>query len=353
MSHQQNNTHFPLSRASDELSHAEDELSHANDELSHAYDPLVSAEARFKELLESSDVKISNPIHIYDELATLRDISSKLKFQYLEQDTRDKFLRLILLKHDFDVSQDDIDQITLGNVEAKAALKDIKKRVNETIRDSEAVSNDVILVHEQCEIKKTQIDETAEELALLQQELDLFLEDSSNEDCRTLYDAFALMKKDEIVFERSMDIAKDAIVLVELAVEKSKANVVTAQRELETVLEARKEIEAQLIKLDNRLREAEKLQGAKAQNHDQAHAQAILETNTVLRRFIGTDFSLDTSNGIFKLDIKDVSIILDSQLKIVRALEGVSQNAIQLINCSDKDRFWRLLRLLCSLVYQG
>lgn len=90
----------------------------------------------FKEVFSSSSVKISNPTLICDEVSNLKDLSSEFKFQYLKQETRDKFLRYIFLYHEQGISQSDKDALAERCFRVNADLKEIKEEFQQLLQES-------------------------------------------------------------------------------------------------------------------------------------------------------------------------------------------------------------------------
>lgn len=85
---------------------------------------------------EFSNIGIENPKLINEEISHQKQKFSKLKFQYLEQETRDKFLRIIL-NNSLTITKDDIDRIVQENEQVKSKLKGLK---NETTSKQEEIS---------------------------------------------------------------------------------------------------------------------------------------------------------------------------------------------------------------------
>lgn len=85
---------------------------------------------------EFSNIGIENPKLINEEISHQKQKFSKLKFQYLEQETRDKFLRIIL-NNSLTITKDDIDRIGKENEQVKSKLKGLK---NETTSKQDEIS---------------------------------------------------------------------------------------------------------------------------------------------------------------------------------------------------------------------
>lgn len=311
---------------------------------------LLRAEAMFKELFSNSSVRLTNPTLIYDELSNLKDLSSKLKFQYLEQETRDKFLRHILLDHEQEVSQSDVDALAEQNVRAKGDLKAIKEDLQQLLQESESVSDDIITLNKECENKLRLIDEAVREVALLLEKLDALMNDPSDDSCATLFNMHKLVGTEDLDLDEAISIANNAVLLEQLAVDEARARVASAGEIVTDNIELVIKLETEFRSLQDQIASSEILQEGFEKDPHQVYAQTLLEVDSALRRFIGPEISLNAEDGVFKLRFKDVAIDLDALLSIIEALGSVNQKAVELINCAGEDKFWRLLRLLSELV---
>lgn len=314
---------------------------------------LLRAENVFKESLSGSTINISDPTLIQDQLSTLQDVSSKLKFQYLEQETRDKFLRHILLDHEQQISQADVASLASRNLVAKAGLKEIKQNLQQLLRESESTCDDVIALNSKCEQKQDEIDAAMADVANLQEQLDLLMNDPKNDNFKTLFNMHKLIDTEDLGLDEAINIAENAVILEGIAVAEAESQLAAAESQVRRNSKLERELQLTLEKLQSQLKIAEALQNQTVQNPEQIHAQNILEINTVLRRFVNSNYDLEADGGNCVLKVRNISIELDSELNIILSLGGVSQRSIDIINGAEKDKFWKLLRLLSEIICEN
>lgn len=311
---------------------------------------LLRAEAIFKDVLSGSSVKLTDPSRIHEELANLKDLSAKLKFQYLEQETRDKFLRYMLLDHERNVSQEEVKQITAENEESKARLKETKAYLQVLLNESEVVSDEVIELNREFEKRQADMDVVMLEANQLQEDLDQLENESENADFKTLLELSKLENSDNVAIESIFKLAQNAVAVEATAVNEARNLVSTRQAEHKKNLEIQTQLEAQLNNIFGQIQTAEQSQDKPATDTAQLYAQTLLEANVVLQRFVGTDFELTEKDENFKLKIRSSVIVLDKHMNIL-LLKEVSNKAIEIINCANVDKFWRLLRVISHLIY--
>lgn len=311
---------------------------------------LHRAEAVFRDALSSSTLNFVNPNLIHDELTNLKDLSSKLKFQYLEQETRDKFLRHILLEDEKDVSQANVDQLASSNALAKADLKQTKEELAQLLQESELVSEEVIVLSKEHAAKQIQVDDMLRETTQLQEELDSLLNEPENENYKTLLQMHKLIDTENIGLEEAMGIAENAAALEALAVEEIRTQVAAADLQVKQNAEMERELEVQIQELKDQLELIERLRQGVVLDPLQIHAQTLLGVNSVLQKFIGTDYEIKAKHDSFQLTFGQRTVVLDNQLNILTGLTEVSAKMKLLVNCAGKDKFWKLLRLLSTMI---
>lgn len=101
--------------------------------------------------------KLVNPKTINDETNKQKSYFNKLKFQYLEQETRDKFLRILLNNESIDNT--DLNDIQGENQHIKQRLKDLKTQMNDKQSDINEVTNEILELHNNFENKLSQTNE--------------------------------------------------------------------------------------------------------------------------------------------------------------------------------------------------
>lgn len=313
---------------------------------------LTSAESIYKASIESTSLTLSNPKGIKEELQFLKEFCSKLKFQYLEQESRDKFLRELLMDGTREVSQLDIDQITEENVKLKLALKQLKNEMASILEESEKQAEDVIDLHKQFAARHDEVDLTLAGVDELQRELDEMLQDPQNENHVALYNMKKLIDTDEIGLNEAIEIAESVVelevqVLAELDKSVKGARIEHAEKEQLVA-----NLQGQLATLQAQL-EREQLKPEQAIDPQQVYANWLRELNSTMQRFIPAPVAIERFGENSVLKIRDTKITLDKNLSVVATSPKLSSQAITEINCADQSsRFWKLSRLLSEIIFQ-
>lgn len=114
---------------------------------------------------------LSNPTSITDEINFKKELFSKLKFQYLEQETREKFLRAILENPPLYVEKQDIDTKIDTNAELKRDLKQLKQKQQQLELELRDLALDVLEMYEVFQGKTRATELMLEEIEVMEQEL--------------------------------------------------------------------------------------------------------------------------------------------------------------------------------------
>lgn len=117
-----------------------------------------------------------NPTSINEEINFKKELFSKLKFQYLEQETREKFLRAILENPPLYVEQLDIDKKIESNVELKRDLKKLKQKQKELEVELTVLALEVLELHEVFQGKARATELMLEEIEEMEREFKVLSE---------------------------------------------------------------------------------------------------------------------------------------------------------------------------------
>lgn len=151
-----------------------DEISQNNSEFS-----ISIAQQEF----ENSNIRLVNPLRINDEVVYQKDIFSKLKFIYLEQETRDKFLRKISELTVDSIDKNDIKNIEQESMERKATFKKLKGELNGEVDRVEQLTNEVVSLYQELETKLQLTDKVIDEISSLEKEIDAIIgEEAASDD---------------------------------------------------------------------------------------------------------------------------------------------------------------------------
>lgn len=147
-----------------------DEISQSTSEY-----PIFVAQLEF----ENSNIRLVNPLRINDEVVYQKDIFSKLKFIYLEQETRDKFLRKISELTIDSIDKNDVKNIEQAAMDRKATFKKLKGELNDQVGTVEQITNEVISLHQELESKLQLTDAIIDEISALEHEVDNIIGDDA------------------------------------------------------------------------------------------------------------------------------------------------------------------------------
>ncbi|KAK0753517.1 hypothetical protein B0T18DRAFT_312239 [Schizothecium vesticola] len=107
--------------------------------------------------LRTSDVSNSSldpptPASLDADLDHYRELFAKLRFSYVEQVTKEKFIRAIVGDPPLIVTPQENADLEAGNAEAKAALKALKTEVADMVAELEARARDLAARHERVQL---------------------------------------------------------------------------------------------------------------------------------------------------------------------------------------------------------
>lgn len=312
---------------------------------------LSLAEDTYQSAIANSVLNLSNPKSIKDELVYLKEFLSKLKFQYLEQETRDKFLRLLLIGEEEHVTQDQVDALTENNLALKLQLKQLKSELHQLVDESTNTAEEVIFLNKEFAAQEAELNADIEAVKKLQSDLDAVLDAPENENYKILFNLNKMIDSDDLSLDEAIQIAqnaydKDVTALALLEDDETKAG---------AAFEARKELLSELLERLLNLKvlvEKSRQTDDHDKEPDQVHVQWIRGLNKLLRKFINTEVELSVHNGYHTLSLNGQTIVLDSALNIV-AYENscLTRRSVEFINAASGDKkFWKLLHLLSAIV---
>ncbi|KAK6204620.1 uncharacterized protein RJT21DRAFT_117071 [Scheffersomyces amazonensis] len=239
-----------------------------------------------------------NPKVIEEELAYKKHIFSKLKFLYLEQETRDKFLRRIS-----EISSDELEQLNasdeLKNIEqetidSKVILKELKNTMNERISDLQQLCTTNMDLYNEYTTKNNQTQEVIHHIDQLNTDIDGLLNEFEDKE---LIDQLSTQETSEDSNIESIRNSKQSMVNDER----------TRMQDLDTELELSrstlKSHEQSIQQLQAKLDELQQVADKYTQDHEpqaQVHNQRLVdkyqnyakwckEMNDILVRLTGID----------------------------------------------------------------
>lgn len=314
---------------------------------------LSQAESIFKSAVDSSSSSLSDPRAINEELAYLKEFCSKLKFQYLEQETRDKFLRLLLIEDTHNVPAEELDRIVQENVELKQVLKQRKTEMENVLEKSEAMAEDVIGLSKSYTSRHKEVDEAIAGVADLQDELDVLLKDPNNENHVTLFNVKRLIDTEDIGLDQAIEIAETAVLLekqtladLETALERANGEPATKN----TIIANLQESLARLQALVEQEEQKPKLEI----DPDQAYAQWLRDVNSKIEKFVPSHIEIESGASGNVLRVGDTELRLDKKMNIVECSNSsVTSRSIAEVNFAEEPRkFWKLSQLLSQIIFE-
>ncbi|ODQ80285.1 hypothetical protein BABINDRAFT_166634 [Babjeviella inositovora NRRL Y-12698] len=136
-----------------------------------------------------------NPKAIDDDIKQKKELYKQLKFQYLEQETKEKFLRIILDNPPRYIDNSDLAEIDQQTSALKQGLRTKKASVEQRSKQLEALSAEVLIENRQLDSNIAEISNGMQAIAAMQAEIDqLENEDWNNED-NTLLQINDLLKQ--------------------------------------------------------------------------------------------------------------------------------------------------------------
>lgn len=244
---------------------------------------IYSSAETFRNSIQASNIQCEDPSAISDEIQQLREYGSKLKFQYLEQETRDKFLRHVLMSSTVDVTQAEIDLLQQLNAAAKARLKQIKLDIDDTVHRCATLAEENIGQLERFSEQRRATEQMMADTQLLEQELDELHNASENENYRMLFNFKKLIDTEDLGLSEAIAIAKnvlteEALSAAELAdmVRRAEKDDISAQNALDQFRQHEARLQEELEEENERSRH---------EDPEQAFAQRVRRLISFLSRF--------------------------------------------------------------------
>lgn len=147
-----------------------------NNELS-----VLSSEDEFKKRIKAISDAIDSPSLVDEEINYQKERLSKLKFQYIEQETKEKFLRFIVEKPDLLVNKEDINQLEQNNLTVKAYLKTLKETANKKSTDIDKLTEEIINLKENYDSSYDEVSNLLRETEEIDNHLGRALNNMTNE----------------------------------------------------------------------------------------------------------------------------------------------------------------------------
>lgn len=243
---------------------------------------ISQAKDAFESVTNASKSNLHNPTKIKTELTHLKQFLSKLKFQYLEQETRDKFLRLLLI-NEKSISKQDVELIVAENRKLKESLSLLKRAIESLTEQAENLAEEVVDLNDQLKKRKLEANESLAEAEQLQAELDQLIGEGENDNYKTLFNFKKLIDSDDIGLSEAISIANSAVESDEATLKEMEVKLEEARKEaeekrsqLERIEQMTQELESQVGEDDTPVKKSEQ----------QEYAQQLGDIKAALSRFV-------------------------------------------------------------------
>lgn len=317
----------------------------------HGQTTLPRAREIFESSLSSLGSQNLDPRFVKDDLVYLKEFASKLKFQYLEQESRDKFLRLLLMESNTDLDPKDVDRLTAKNVAAKADLKELKAALHSFIETSDSIAEDVLSLNRLHQRRQGELDGLQQELEDLEGELEAMTLNPDNENLKLLFDLDKIIGSEDVSLPEAISIAEVALDQEKIAYMELNAKEVKVQQARSDQLKLVLELQRHLEELQ-RANTASQEPRDEDDEPDQVYARGLKRLNELLLRFSNQEVKVEQSGQTVTVRMSGGTLSLDLGLDIVGFSNlPLTQTAIDRVNCvTGGQKFWKLARLISAII---
>ncbi|KAK0725586.1 hypothetical protein B0H67DRAFT_598785 [Lasiosphaeris hirsuta] len=130
--------------------------------------PAVNPDARTSDVSAAS-LDTPSPASLEADLTHYKELFAKLRFSYVEQVTKEKFIRAIVGDPPLIVTAQENADLEAGNAEAKAALKALKTEVADMVAELEARARDLAARYERVRLETVLLREVPGRAAALEE----------------------------------------------------------------------------------------------------------------------------------------------------------------------------------------
>lgn len=258
----------------------------------------------------------SNPGCVGDEINSRKELFSKLKFQYLEQVTKEKFLRAILETPPVYIEKGDIDAIQDKNAGAKAALKEVKNNVQKKMAEIDEVTREVVLLNEEYETKYKATDGTLQSFSELQERLEALVR---NQKSASKQAADTIMGLPEELSDRDLrNVVPSFQRLLEL--KENSLSQLSNDLNMKSQLQTNQQLHIDKLrtKLESLRTSLKTVDKSEVPNSQQNFAQWIKEMNEILLKLNGWEHvDVKIENNEITIASKDTAVVLSEDLRVM------------------------------------
>ena len=278
-----------------------------------------------KQEFEESTAKLNGPDVVDDEIARQKSVFSKLKFLYLEQETRDKFLRKISELDALVLSEEDLSQVERATVHGKENLKQLKLKMNQQIGDLTELTKETNHLYSVYTSAVNETNGLIDEISQLESELDEIMNESQYKLILEMESTPANIGEYVQLNEQELRREKQRLDTIE-------SQIVLQEQENDRKMREIDELRVSLGTLQRRLTEVPQ----RVDDESQLYARWCDDTNEILKRFTNLS-SLEirpVEGGVYKYVVnwnkgKSVEVVVDRNFMVERVIgaDGAVTNA--------------------------
>jgi predicted nucleic acid-binding Zn-ribbon protein len=278
-----------------------------------------------KQEFEESTSKLNGPDVIDDEIARQKSVFSKLKFLYLEQETRDKFLRKISELDALVLNEEDISQVEQATVHGKENLKQLKHKMNQQIVDLTTLTKETNQLYSVYTSAVNETNGLINEISQLESELHEIMNESQYKLILEMESVPANIGEYVQLNEQELDRAKQRLDAIELQIQHGERENDSKQREID-------DLRVSLEILQRRLMEVPQ----KVDDESQLYARWCDDTNEILKSFTNlTNLEIKPiEKGFYKYIVtwnrgRVVEVVVDGDFMVEKVVgaDGAVTNA--------------------------
>ncbi|CUM56830.1 unnamed protein product [Debaryomyces tyrocola] len=308
---------------------------------------ILSSQRDFQSHMNKINETVENPLLIKDEINFQKENFSKLKFQYLEQETKEKFLRSLFDNPPKSIQQEDINKLQEENVHSKQELKALKESMNYKMNDIHEISRETVELNEEYQHKYNETSKMLDEVQRMEEKINSIIDnqqDETKEIIKSLIDLSSGMKEKDLT--KIMTRANNQS-LQDYTTAPQSSNELHLKSQLnENQQQHLKKLQEKLTALKFKLLNAE---DNKEPNHNQFYAQWVKEMNEILislndLSYIKFEF---VDNANLKLIVNNHSVLLNKSFDILNTNE-LSQFQYLINNINSKENKMKNFLLLVN-----
>ncbi|CAG88546.2 DEHA2E22176p [Debaryomyces hansenii CBS767] len=311
---------------------------------------ILSSQKDFQSHMNKINETVENPILINDEINFQKENFSKLKFQYLEQETKEKFLRSLFDNPPISIQQEDINKLQEENVHSKQALKALKESMNNKMNDIHEISRETVELNEEYQHKYNETNKMLDEVLRMEEKINSIIDnqqDETKEIIKSLIDLSSGMKEKDLT---KIMISASNKSLQDYTTAPQSSNELHLKNQLnENQQQHLQKLQEKLTALKFNLSNAE---DNKEPNDNQFYAQWVKEMNEILiglndLSYIKFEF---VDNTDLKLIVNNHNVVLNKSFDILNTNElSQFQYLIKNIN-SNENKMKNFLLLVNGLL---